>query len=60
MKAFEVKSKLINEIILFFQNYYGLDSKIYLNQNQSQKNQKISQLQQQPYFQYISEHTKEK
>jgi len=28
MKAFEVKSKLINEIILFFQNYYGLDSKI--------------------------------
>ena len=28
MKAFEVKNKLINEIILFFQNYYGLDSKL--------------------------------
>ena len=28
MKAFEVKNKLINEIIYFFQNYYGLDSKI--------------------------------
>jgi hypothetical protein len=28
MKAFEVKNKLINDIIIFFQNYYGLDSKI--------------------------------
>ena len=28
MKAFEVKDKLINDIIYFFQNYYGLDKKI--------------------------------
>ena len=28
MKAFEVKNKLINEIIFFFQNYYGLDPKL--------------------------------
>ena len=28
MKAFEVKDKLINEIIYFFKDYYGLDSKI--------------------------------
>ena len=28
MKAFEVKDKLINDIILFFQNYYGLNPEI--------------------------------
>jgi hypothetical protein len=28
MKAFEVKNKLINEIIYFFINYYVLDSKL--------------------------------
>ena len=28
MKAFEVKDKIINDIIIFFQNYYGLDSKV--------------------------------
>ena len=28
MKSFEVKDKLINNILLFFQNYYGLDPKI--------------------------------
>ena len=28
MIAFEVKDKLINDIIFFFQNYYGLDKKI--------------------------------
>ena len=28
MKAFDVKDKLINEIIYFFKNYYGLDSKL--------------------------------
>ena len=28
MKSFEIKPQLINDIILFFQNYYGLDPKI--------------------------------
>ena len=28
MKSFEVKDKLINDILLFFQNYYGLEPKI--------------------------------
>jgi hypothetical protein len=28
MKAFEVKNRLINEIIYFFINYYVLDSKL--------------------------------
>ena len=28
MKAFEVKDKLINDIIYFFQNYYGLEQKM--------------------------------
>ena len=28
MKAFEVKNKLINNVILFFQNYYGLNPEI--------------------------------
>ena len=31
MKSFEVKSKLINDIILFFQNYYELNPKIVEN-----------------------------
>ena len=28
MKAFEVKDKIINDILLFFKDYYGLDQKI--------------------------------
>ena len=28
MKAFEIKDKLINDIIYFFQNYYGMDEKV--------------------------------
>ena len=36
------------------------NQKINPNKNRNQKNPKISQVQRQPYFQYISEHTKEK
>ena len=31
MKSFEVKNKIINDIILFFQNYYELEPKILEN-----------------------------
>ena len=41
MKAFEVKNKLINDIIFFFQNYYGLDSKILESLLIKDENEKI-------------------